>query len=631
MKAPLIVLFILLMSGALTGQTPRVPDHMEFAGMSLRIMEPARREIQENVDALTANPRYYDIYVQRARTYFPIIERVFREEGVPEDFKYLAIQESALISDAVSSADAVGFWQLKDFTAMEMGLRIDRSIDERMNIVSSSRAAARYLKKNNERYFDNWLITLMAYQMGPGAALKAGGEKFKGDHKMTIDRGTYWYIKKYLAHKVAFENALNGDTEVMVVEYTQGSGKSLGDIADEAGITPDQLTTYNKWLKHGKVPDDRPYTVVIPVTAASTLSLPVETAPVRTASVQRVSEKRLSRDYDIAAPDAFPEFDDRRAAENGKITEINGIKAVKARSNDRVASLASRGGITIQRFLRYNDLEARDHIIPGNVYYLKHKRSKAHAYYHAVQKGEDLWQISQRYGMKLTKLKKRNRITGRGPVTLKEGRILWLRYIRPADVPVEYILPEKVKEPEEPRYTRTEDANDPAQPSSGSLQFADDSENTVLIDAGPKAEEEPDPSSQSPAQETVSDRPGKEVRTEYEAVDSVRIIHRVKPGETYYAISRKYHVDIHQMLRWNHLSIADPLAIDQQLLIYQRAPATGNPPDRAGQTMNDYYTVQAGDTLYGIARKFDLTLQELKDLNGKTDNHLSTGEKLRVK
>ena len=69
--------------------------------------------------------------IDRMLLYFPIIERIFKEEGVPEDFETLAIQESGLISDAVSSADAVGFWQFKDFTAQEVGLRVDKRIDER--------------------------------------------------------------------------------------------------------------------------------------------------------------------------------------------------------------------------------------------------------------------------------------------------------------------------------------------------------------------------------------------------------------------------------------------------------------------------------------------------------------------
>src|SRR5688500_15392387 len=137
-------------------QPPQVPHKMQFAGMTLTIRDDARKEIQKDVNALTQSPRHHNIKVERAKTYFPLIEKVFEEERVPDDFKYLALQESALIADAVSTSNAVGFWQFKDYTAVEMGLRVDKEIDERLNIVSSSRAAARYIKKNNF-YFNNWI------------------------------------------------------------------------------------------------------------------------------------------------------------------------------------------------------------------------------------------------------------------------------------------------------------------------------------------------------------------------------------------------------------------------------------------------------------------------------------------
>src|SRR6187402_767953 len=141
------------------GQTPEVPAKMQFAGMTLTIRDDARKEIQKDVNALTQSPRHHNIKVERAKTYFPIIEKVFEEERVPDDFKYLVLQESALIADAVSVSNAVGFWQFKDFTAVEMGMRVDKEIDERMNLISASRGAARYIKQNNY-FFNNWVYAL---------------------------------------------------------------------------------------------------------------------------------------------------------------------------------------------------------------------------------------------------------------------------------------------------------------------------------------------------------------------------------------------------------------------------------------------------------------------------------------
>ncbi|MEJ2006358.1 MAG: LysM peptidoglycan-binding domain-containing protein, partial [Cyclobacteriaceae bacterium] len=329
-------------------------------------------------------------------------------------------------------------------TAKEMGLRVDRIVDERKKIVSSTRAAANYVKKNNARFFDNWLISLQAYQMGPGGALKAGGAKYKGQKSMTIDSRTYWYIKKYLAHKVAFENALNGPAVVSVAEYWNGSNKSFKDISRETGVSEAELETYNKWLERGKIPDDKKYAVIVPVMAAE--GLPVDFgSPALASTTVRGVKKSYAFEYEFASPNLFPVIPNRREAEAGKVTKINGRKAIIARKGDRAASLATKGDISLGKFYRFNDMNENQRVYDGEVYYLQRKKSKQAAYHHVVQRGETFWSISQKYGIKKKKLLTRNRL--RKDVSLQEGRILWLRYIRPKDVPVEFVQPEPVDVP----------------------------------------------------------------------------------------------------------------------------------------------------------------------------------------
>ncbi len=183
-------LFFYVLFSHAVAQAPEVPHKMTVAGITLTIRDDARREIQEDVNALTRSVKHFDIKVQRARTYFPIIEQILREERVPDDFKYLVLQESALVPDAVSVSNAVGYWQFKDFTAAEMGLRIDDYVDERMNIIASTRAAARYLKKNNY-YFNNWIYALQAYQMGAGAVMRSVKDYESGARHMEISSNTY--------------------------------------------------------------------------------------------------------------------------------------------------------------------------------------------------------------------------------------------------------------------------------------------------------------------------------------------------------------------------------------------------------------------------------------------------------
>ena len=222
----LITILLIVGSIASYGNSPRVPSTYEFAGIKLNIEEGARKQIQEDVDALTRNQTYFNRKVEKIDLYFPIIERVFREENLPDDFKYLAIQESALISDAVSSSNAVGFWQFKEASALEVGLRVDRNVDERMHITESSRGAAKYLKKNNF-FFNNWLYALLAYNTGPGGAEQHIDKKYLGKTKMEINKHTHWYIKKFLAHKIAFENEINKNytPTLNLYEYDKAQNK----------------------------------------------------------------------------------------------------------------------------------------------------------------------------------------------------------------------------------------------------------------------------------------------------------------------------------------------------------------------------------------------------------------------
>jgi len=622
----MIFCLVLAAGTQVSAQSPRVPARMQFADISLRIKEDARKEIQEDVDKLTRNPKYFNIHVQRARTYFPIIERIFREEGVPDDFKYLVIQESALVADAVSSSDAVGFWQFKDFTAKEMGLRVDRQVDERKNIVSSSRAAAQYVKKNNGRFFDNWLISLQAYQMGPGGALKAGGEKYKGHKSMTIDRRTYWYIKKYLAHKVAFEDALNGPAVVSVKEYWNGADKSFRDIARETGINESEIETYNKWLDRGKIPNDKRYAVIIPVTAATGLPVDYGTPAIASTTMRGVKQS-YAVEYEFARPNEFPAYGNRGKAEQGLVTQINGRKAIIAKQGDRAVSLATKGDISLRKFYKFNDLDENARVMGGQVYYLQRKKSKQAAYHHVVNEGETFWSISQKYGIKEKKLLTRNRL--RKEVPLQEGRILWLHYIRPRDVPVEFVRPE----PEEVPVVVKKDAKraQPQEEIDGEELFAESGDEAVEILSVDDEEEVPKWPASAPAMESEKGenrsaeaekrKPVAEVEGQEEKV------HVVRTGETLYSISRKYGVRIDDILEWNELKITDPLSIDQKLRLY--GGETMSVPETA-ENEEIYYTVQNGDTFYGISRKFDVPVSKLKEMNNKTDDLLKPGERIRV-
>ncbi len=396
----------LIFCGAAFGQSPQVPHKLQFAGMTLTIRDDARRDIQKDVDALTQHPKYFLVKAERARTYFPIIEKIFAEERLPDDFKYLALQESALVADAVSSSNAVGFWQFKDFTAREMGLRVDEEVDERMNIVSASRAAARYIKQCNH-YFNNWIFALQSYQMGAGGVMRAVGDGDLGTRHMEITPDTYWYVRKYLAHKVAFEGAV-GVKPALQVAKVDGGGRTLGEIAKEASLDEAKLREFNKWLKADRIPADREYAVILPtgeiVAGFGTLSVATnKPAPVNNAN-QPVAEE---------AP-------------------INGIPTIRAQAGESIRMIAERGGISITDFLHYNELTIDQTIGAGQVYFLERKKKKAEVETYTARTGDNLWSIAHRFGVQQKSLRKFNGFNDSDQVVA--GTVIYLAGRKPAPV-----------------------------------------------------------------------------------------------------------------------------------------------------------------------------------------------------
>lgn len=576
-------------------QKVEVPSKMEVAGITLIIRDDARREIQQDVDALTASTRHHQIKAERAKTYFPIIEKIFREEGVPDDFKYLVLQESALISDAVSSSNAVGFWQFKDFTAMEMGLRVDREIDERMNIVASTRAAARYLIKNNQ-FFDNWIYALQAYQMGAGGVMKSVSDTQAGAKRMEITGKTYWYVKKFLAHKIAYEGSVRGTPKEQVVAFENRGHNTLKKLAQDTKVDEEALRELNKWTRSGVIPDDRPYVVLLPVDA-STSALALADLQMETNMAQNVS---------AIAPVAAK-------IARGK---VNGVHTIVAVAGDDARRLAARAEVDLPKFLKWNDLGKDDPIIPGQVYFLSKKRLKGSESFHKVSEGETLWAISQKYGLQLKRLKRYNRIEG--DVKPAEGTMLYLASRRPKEDAV---------------LSKVEDA----------VEVDDETFNWV-VRTEPVREKVvvPEVDSANVIDEESVPEPSAKV------VDSVKILqtnkttptfedktvalpdskqHIVQVGETLYGIAGLYNLTVMQLVEWNSLALQDGIKPGQVLKLVAPSQAVA---EKTPVTKPIVHEVRTSDTLYSISRQYNVTIKQIMEWNQKEDFSLTVGEKLKI-
>jgi len=420
MRKQVLLLFLLASSWA-KAQAIIVPSHINFADQHFTLHESGRQNLQDKVNSLLKYPKYFQLKVDLADTYFPIIERVFREEGLPDDFKYLALIESGLIQDAVSTSNAVGFWQFKKDTATDYGLKINQDVDERKHITASSRSAARYLVKSNTLYYKNWHNTILSYYHGFTGAKALARPDHINKKEMEITDRTDNYILKLLAHKIAYGTVVGKNpTPLVMLREVPVSGKNISDIALENQVAEDEIKQYNKWLASQYIPNDKTYTVLIPVInpdqrmilASQRTSAPtvVETAEIPAVKTERKGKRQIKK--------------------------LNGLKVIVAKNGDTKEDLARQAHLSTRRFLSINEMRNSDPIVEGEAYYVERKKSKASVQYHVVKEGEQVPQIAQRYGIKAHSILWYNRLKHRE--VLAAGRLLWLQQRRPANVPVEY-------------------------------------------------------------------------------------------------------------------------------------------------------------------------------------------------
>ncbi|MCP2042310.1 LysM peptidoglycan-binding domain-containing protein [Pontibacter sp. HSC-36F09] len=414
MKTPLPFLLLLLLPLFAVAQTVTVPHNLYFGDIHLRISPRAQEEIQKKVDALHRSPKFFQMKVELADAYFPLIERTFQEEGVPDDFKYLALQESGLRGDAVSTSNAVGYWQFKKEAALDFNLRMDHLVDERRHIIEASRGAARYFKRSNN-FYNNWFNALLSYYHGYSGAKAYTKESDKGSKRMDITEKSDPYLLTFLAHKVAYDSFIGKSAPPVVSlrELRATPGQSLADIALAYQTDPSELEKYNKWLLGSTIPADKDYYVMLPVRHTSEPGIVASTEPVRTTPVRQTA----------AIPAA------------GSIIKRNNLNAIVAGKGDTKDKLAIKAGITTRKLLRFNDMRDFDKFEEGEAYYIEAKRLNADKEYHVVQHGETMQEIAQQYGIRMDYLQFKNRMK-RAEVPVP-GRVLWLQKRRPAKVAIE--------------------------------------------------------------------------------------------------------------------------------------------------------------------------------------------------
>lgn len=215
--------------------------------------------------------------IKRSPRFFPVIEKILNEEGVPEDFKYLCVAESGL-ENVVSPAKAAGYWQFLASTGKSYGLIINEEVDERYDLEKSTRAACQYLKDAKKR-LGSWTMAAAAYNMGEaGVKRSMDSQQIYSYWDLYLNQEIARYIYRILAYKLVFEHPqqygvklTKADLYYPVPVYEHKVTASIPDLyqfAMDKNITYRELKTLNPWMRSTKLTlNPARYTIKLPETA----------------------------------------------------------------------------------------------------------------------------------------------------------------------------------------------------------------------------------------------------------------------------------------------------------------------------------------------------------------------------
>ena len=407
--------------------------------------------VQQSMQFLLSNPeRHLNHWRERARTFLPMIETIFREEGVPDEMKYLAFVESGLNPRARSWARASGMWQFIAATGGHYGLSANGWVDERNDPEKATRAAARHLRDLYQDFGD-WHLALAGYNFSPGKLRRYIREFEQANGRTANYWDVYWrlpretrgYVPMFIATAYILSNpdvfALVpvGEPTPLAYEETPVMGMfSLQEIARMAGAEYPDVRDLNSELVRPSLP---------PARSAYRLKLPVGTAETFLAAYDALpnDRKKPSNEYIVRSGDNLGAIAQRFGVSVGTLMQQNGLRSTLIHPGDRLvvpilatesASLASIDSVGTIRRISYSytplaqialpPYEAADGTIPirfvadadvvdedGAVVQRVSPAPPTRVTY-TVRSGDSLSTIARRYGVSVSDLRRWNNLRG---------------------------------------------------------------------------------------------------------------------------------------------------------------------------------------------------------------------------
>lgn len=254
---------------------PGAVEH--FCGERIPMHDPlVKNRMEAEINRRVSYRKESILFIKRAYRYELIFKEILRDEGIPEDFFYLSIAESGL-SNAISPRGAGGFWQFMERTAMEYGLEVSETVDERFHPEKATRAACKYFIEAY-RYFQNWSLTAASYNLGIHRLKSAVRIQQPSDvYQLQLNKESDQYLYRILSIKYLLTSPDNLGYSIYNYEkhqpisyrsiYVNEDVEDLNRFAASYRMSIEMLKLMNPWLISDKliVKPGKTYEIRIPL------------------------------------------------------------------------------------------------------------------------------------------------------------------------------------------------------------------------------------------------------------------------------------------------------------------------------------------------------------------------------
>lgn len=673
-----------LLKARLAAMDAKSPFNIEYNQGLENIIKSFLKNRKRSFERLMAISEYY----------FPIFEEALAKQNVPLEIKYLAVVESALNPKAVSRVGATGLWQFMYQTGKQYNLNIDSYVDDRSDPLKASEAAAQYMT-NMFKIFGDWDLVLASYNSGPGNVAKAirrsGGQQNYWNIRKHLPQETQGYVPAFLATMYIYEyhkaHGIKPDRAVVkqfatdtIMIRKQLSFKQISDLLD---IPVAQIQLLNPQYKLGVVPayNDKKHFLTLPSQKVALFTSNEDKIYAYAQYELDKREKPFTRQQQ-----AFAYRDSLRSNDSSSV--VTRTKYHKVRRGDNLSEIADRYNVAMSDIKRWNKLKNNKAPLGRNlkiitsetIAYKDKKEKKAKLDTIAVQKssdiasasietkelreskvykeekivtfkdvtktykvknGDNLGEISEKYGVTVAEIKKWNKLKSNNIPLGKSLKIITNE--RVVTTVKKEVKSDAIAANDKPKKDQKSDVSDKedsfyvvqqgdnlstiAKKYNVSVddlkQWNDLSDNTIKLESKLKI-----------ADIINNDKEESTPKTEVKNVEYI-----VQRGDNLSSIAKKNNVAVSDLKTWNDLSddaiqLGDKIIVAKKLVVDANQAVAEKYSKKEKVSKNekeDHYYVQKGDSLFSIAKKYPgVTISDIKKWNGIRGNELKPGMKLKI-